>query len=98
MAVILAFLSTLVFGLVAGLTQIDRISKERKATSQQKKAKRGMPDASQDARLALLLALLSEEERESIKTRLLDDLAADGEALSLAELLAAQEAERERYG
>lgn len=94
-ALILAFLTTLIFGLVAGLTAIDNQDKATAEASRGKheKAKRDAA-AAQDARLALLLSLLSEDERESLKSRLIDDLSADGEAVSLAELLAAQDEAR----
>lgn len=94
-ALILAFLTTLIFGLVAGLNSIDGQHKvgSGKAREPYEKAKRDTAVA-QDARLALLLSLLSEDERESLKTRLIDDLSADGEAVSLAELLAAQDEAR----
>lgn len=93
-AAILAFLSTLSLGLVIALNSIDeRHNAElRKLERPREKAKRESVPA-EDARLALLLSLLSEEERTSLKHHLIDDLAGDGETLSLAELLAAQDAE-----
>jgi hypothetical protein len=52
------------------------------------KAKRGATGG--DARLALLLELMEEDERQALKKRLLDNLSADGEAVSLADLLTIQ--------
>jgi len=80
-AVLAAFGSTLSLWLVWGLNTIEQ---QKQAAQEQHKAKRGGGD---DARLALLLALLSDEERRALKQRLLDDLAADGEAVPLAALL-----------
>lgn len=97
-AVILAFLATLLFGMVAGFDSIGRRSKETSSRAKSaEKAKRDVTPA-QDARLDLLLALLSSEERESLKHQLIDDLTGEGEVLSLADLLAAQEAGREYRG
>jgi hypothetical protein len=46
-----------------------------------------------DSRLALLLELMTHEERDTLRQRLLDDLRADdGEITSLADLIAAQDA------
>ena len=50
----------------------------------------------EDARLGLLLSLLTPDERDALKTRLVEDLDADGEAVSLADLLAEQE-QNDRY-
>ncbi|HVO71224.1 MAG TPA: hypothetical protein VMT24_14335 [Aggregatilineaceae bacterium] len=87
-AVALAFLSTISLWLVAGLKLIDE-----KLPSAREKAKR---DSGQDARLALLLELLDEDERQALKRRLVDDLSGDGETISLAQLLdAEQEAARQ---
>lgn len=44
----------------------------------------------EDARVSLLLELMSEDERQALKQRLVDELSGDGEAISLAQLLAAQ--------
>jgi hypothetical protein len=54
------------------------------------KAKR---DASsdEDPRLALLLSLFTPDERDTLRSRLADELDADGEAVSLVDLLAGQE-------
>ncbi|MBN2304150.1 MAG: hypothetical protein JXQ72_06730 [Anaerolineae bacterium] len=48
-------------------------------------------DDDADARLSLLIALMSERERDAIRQQLTGDLDADGEALSLADLIAAQD-------
>jgi hypothetical protein len=88
-AVALAFLSTVTLWLVAGLKLIDE-----KLPPAREKAKR---DAGDDARLALLLDLMDEDERQALKQRLMDDLGGDGESISLAQLLdAEQEMARQR--
>lgn len=89
-ALLVAFLSALSFWLVFALDYQKNYSRPTQ-TQPQEKAKRGVD--SEDAKLALLLSMLSAEERANLKTRLIDDLTADGEALTLAELLAAQEQE-----
>jgi hypothetical protein len=48
----------------------------------------------EDARLALLLELMGEDERQALKQRLTDELSDDGESISLAQLLAAQKDDR----
>lgn len=79
-AVLAAFGSTLSLWLVWGLNTIEE---GKRAAQEQHKAKR----SGDDARLALLLELLTDNERRALKQRLLDELAADGEALPLAALL-----------
>ncbi|MBI5958160.1 MAG: hypothetical protein HY866_05475 [Chloroflexi bacterium] len=63
------------------------------AEESQEKAKRSAPE---DTRLALLLQLMSEDERQALKQRLADELGSDGENVSLAELLAVQNRQREK--
>ncbi len=89
-AVLAAFGSTLSLWLVWGLNTIEQ---QKLVAQEQSKAKRSGGD---DARLALLLALLTDEERRALKQRLLDDLAADGEAVSLADLLDESQSARAR--
>jgi hypothetical protein len=60
------------------------------------KAKRDMRSETSDPRLALLVQLMGEDEREILKRRLVDDLRADGETLPLADLLTAQDSEQRR--
>jgi hypothetical protein len=63
--------------------------------------KASLPDAekskrhaeNEDTRLALLLELMTEDERQALKQRLTDELGSDGEAISLAQLLAAQKSQ-----
>jgi hypothetical protein len=55
-------------------------------------------EATEDPRLALLLSLLTPDQRDALQARLLDDLSADGENVSLAELLAEQEQDSVRAG
>ncbi len=57
------------------------------------KAKRSV---SQDDRVALLMGLMTETEREAVKQRLLDGFQTDGESIPLAELLAEQEQKQNR--
>ena len=60
------------------------------------KAKRGQDH--EDARLALLLSMLSATERDTLRDRLIDDLRSDGEAVPLADLLAEQEQHHRQGG
>jgi hypothetical protein len=81
--VIGAFGSILALWLVWGLSALGHQEQQTGA-----KAKRS---AGKDDRLALLLELMSEDERQALKQRMLDSFQTDGEAISLAELIAAQE-------
>jgi hypothetical protein len=92
-AALFAFLSTLGVWLALVLPVLLR----REATSAPGKAKRHA-DSGEDARLSLLIALMSEEERRAVRERLEGELGADGEAISLADLLAAQEESLRRRG
>lgn len=60
------------------------------------KAKRDARSDPGDARMALLVQLMDEDERKNLKRRLVDELRADGETLPLADLLASQESEQRR--
>jgi hypothetical protein len=82
-AVFLAFLCMLALWLVWGLDQVGGGHYES-----HEKAKR---DSDTEVRLALLLELLDEDERQALKRRLMDDLSGDGEAISLAQLLDAEQ-------
>ncbi len=63
------------------------------------KAKRAATSATpEDARVALLLQLMDDEDRRELKRRLMDDLSADGESVALADLLAAQDERIRRSG
>lgn len=53
------------------------------------KAKRSA--ASDEGRMSLLLELLDDNERQALKQRLINDMGTDGEMVSLADLLGAQE-------
>jgi hypothetical protein len=90
-AAILAFLSTLAMWLVFGLSQIGRSSDTENASTREK-AKRASASG-EDPRLALMLSLMTPDERDALKARLADEMAMDGEALPLADLLA----ERDRF-
>jgi hypothetical protein len=85
-AVALAFLATMSIWIVQGLAGLE----SKNPPVQQEKAKRQAGEES-DARLALLLQLLDDDERAALKRRLVNELSADGEAVPLADLLAAQE-------
>lgn len=81
-AVVMGFFGSLALWVVAGLAQFADESHSEEKTKR---------DASGgDARLALLLELMGEDERQALKRRLIDDLGSDGEAVPLADLLAAQ--------
>jgi hypothetical protein len=54
------------------------------------KAKR-VTGSDEDARLGLLLSLLTPDERDALKSRITEELNAEGEAVSLADLLEEQE-------
>lgn len=84
LAVLIAFGATVALWLTWALTYT---SDDYKAASGEKRKR----EVDGDARLALLLSLMDDEERAALKQRLVDDLSADGEALPLADLLAAQE-------
>ena len=81
------------FGLSAALWLIWALTDYSQRTSPaSEKSKRHA--GNDDARLALLLELMSEDERQALKQRLADELGGDGEAVSLAQLLAAQKHDR----
>jgi hypothetical protein len=54
------------------------------------KAKRDA-GSGEDPRLALLLSLFTPDERDALRSRLVDEIHADGETVSLADLLAEQD-------
>lgn len=89
-AAILAFLSTMAIWLVLGLDQLGKPS----GAISQKKAKREAGSTGEDARVALLMSLLTPDERAALKSRLADELSGDGEAVTLADLLGEQESAR----
>jgi len=84
-----SFIAMLAFGITAILWLIWAVNLGRmNAQPASEKSKRS---AAGDARLSLLIELMDDNERQVVRQRLLGDLNADGEALSLAELLARQE-------
>jgi hypothetical protein len=90
-AAIGALVATIGLWMVWGLSNIG--DEHRESKDQLEKAKR---QPAEDNRLALLLELLDEGERQALKRRLADDLRADGEAVSLAELLASQDGQAKK--
>lgn len=69
---------------------------ERRAANSAGKAKRA-PDQDKDVRALLLAQLLDDDERQALKRELLADLKADGERVSLADLLGDQTAAQRRH-
>lgn len=86
-AAIIAFLVTLMLWTILALTPPKTAAKAEKSAKTKRSAS-GTPDD----RLALLLNLMTEDERHTLQTRLADELTGDGE-ISLADLLAAQDNE-----
>jgi hypothetical protein len=78
-AVLTAFGLTVALWLTWALTDYGE-----RAQSVREKNKRSI---GQDARLALLLELMDEDDRQALKQRLMDEIGGDGEAISLAALL-----------
>jgi len=62
--------------------------RESAPAAQSEKNKRNTSD---DARTRLLLEMLDDKERQTLKHRLMDELNTDGESLSLVELLTSQD-------
>ncbi len=88
---VLAIAGTLVMlWMVWALKIIESNAAAADLKSSLEKAKRSAPE---DLRLSLLLELMGDDERQALKQRLLDDLG-DGESVSLAALLAAQDDKR----
>jgi hypothetical protein len=87
---LIAFLASIALWITWGFTQFDSASSDSG-----EKVKR---QAGEDARVALLLELLDEDERRALKQRLVDELSGDGEAVSLADLLAAEKSTSQRAG
>jgi len=82
---ILAFLSSLALWLVTGFYLLAQNPQE----GRKEKAKR------EDGRLAaMLLDLLSDDQRQALRQQLMDELGSDGEAVSLETLLATQNKRR----
>lgn len=82
LALLVSFGATVALWLVLGLEAIGQKPQERPQAWQ--KTKRGADD---DARLALLLQMLDEDERQALRYRLMDQIGGDGEVVSLAALL-----------
>jgi type VI protein secretion system component VasK len=78
-AVLTAFGLTVTLWLVWALTDYGE-----KAQPAREKNKRS---TGHDTRLALLLELMDEDDREALKQQLMDEIGGDGEAISLADLL-----------
>lgn len=80
--------STVALWLVWAFMSLDALSK----AAQSEKSKRSAPE--DDVRLSLLLQLLDDDERQTIKRRLRDELGTDGEAIGLDDLLKDRRARR----
>src|SRR5690606_25289702 len=80
-ALVFAFGSTAALWMAWAFQNLDALNK----ASQQGKAKRGA--SNEDTRLALLLQMLDEDDRQALKQRLQDELGADGETVALDDLL-----------
>jgi hypothetical protein len=85
---ILALIATITIWSMWALDEYG-INVDGTATREPKKAKRDT-GSGEDARLDLLLSLLTPDQRDALVARLAEDLNADGEAVSLADLLAEQ--------
>jgi hypothetical protein len=79
-------------GLSAALWLVWALDYNQKAPPAAEKSKRHAEN--EDTRLALLIELMSEDERQALKQRLTDELSGEGEAISLAQLLATQKREK----
>jgi hypothetical protein len=92
LAILTAFGSTVSIWLVLALDRSEQtVARERE------KAKRtGANSEASDQRLALLLALMDEDQKEALRQRLVEELSADGEAISLADLLGSSDGARQR--
>lgn len=66
-------------------------SEEPEQTAEKAKRTASTSAAPDDARIALLLQLMDDEDRRELKRRLMDEVSADGESMALADLLAAQD-------
>lgn len=87
-AIITAFGCTAALWIIMALNELN--TQPNAETAKQEKAKRGADDARHDPRLALLLEVMTDDERRALQARLLDDLDGDGE-IPLADLLAVQD-------
>ena len=89
---LIAFTATLLLWIILAWNQLP--VQLRSSVTDEKKTKRSRFDEalSNDDRLALLMALMTENERLALRTRLLDELDGEGE-LRLADLLMVQEQE-----
>lgn len=93
-AAILALIATVTIWTLWALDyygiSVDGTGQTTRQSAELEKAKResNLPN---DDRMALLLSLLTPEERDAVRTRLIDDMRADGEIVSLADVLAEQQ-------
>lgn len=92
-AAILALIATVTIWTMWALDyygiSVDGTGQTTRQAAEIEKAKRESALPSDD-RMALLLSLLTPDERDSVRARLVDEMEADGEIVSLADLLAEQ--------
>jgi hypothetical protein len=77
--------ATVALWLVWAFVAMDEAKNAAQRAQEQQKAKRA-PSADEDPRLSVLLSLLDDSERRTLKDRLRDELSSDGEAIALDDL------------
>lgn len=82
-ALVVAIGGTVALWLVWAFMNLDEMSKAR----QFEKDKRTASAPGDDARLSVLLSLMDDDERRSLRQRLRDEMSGDGESIALDDLL-----------
>ena len=77
--------ATVALWLVWAFVAMDAAKNAAQRAQEQQKAKRA-PSGDEDPRLSVLLSLLDDSERRTLKDRLRDELSSDGEAIALDDL------------
>lgn len=96
-SILITIALTLIYAAVRGFVAgFNWLSGQQRASANEQKTKRAFHNDDEDNRLALLLSLMTPDERAMFKDRLADELSADGDMLSMAELLARQERTSQR--